>query len=117
MAAPAPARAPDSPRAVKIAPIARPDAVQAPCAAAGPVFSAASGPSIVAINRSRPPQRGHANPTTTLRHYARWIPTAGQRWVDTLDVGESGSRMVAKSLGTGRADLEVLGLAGAGGGT
>jgi len=62
-------------------------------------------------------QLGHANPTTTLRHYARWIPTAGQRWVDTLDVGESGSRMVAKPLVAGRPDLEVLGLAGAGGGT
>lgn len=26
-------------------------------------------------------QLGHANPTTTLRYYAKWIPTKGQRWV------------------------------------
>ncbi len=30
-------------------------------------------------------QLGHANPTTTLRHYARWIPSQGQRWIDVLD--------------------------------
>ncbi len=30
-------------------------------------------------------QLGHANPTTTLRYYARWIPTKGLRWVDVLD--------------------------------
>jgi hypothetical protein len=30
-------------------------------------------------------QLGHANPTTTLRFYARWIPSREQRWVDTLD--------------------------------
>ena len=30
-------------------------------------------------------QLGHANPTTTLRYYARWIPTKGQWWVDVLD--------------------------------
>ena len=35
--------------------------------------------------------RGHANPTTTLRHYARWIPSKGRRWVDALDA--SGSKM------------------------
>ena len=36
-------------------------------------------------------QLGHANPTTTLRHYARWIPSKGRRWVDALDA--SGSKM------------------------
>jgi integrase len=30
-------------------------------------------------------QLGHANPTTTLRYYAKWIPTKGQRWVTVLD--------------------------------
>jgi integrase len=32
-------------------------------------------------------QLGHANPTTTLRYYARWIPTGDQRYVDMLDAG------------------------------
>jgi hypothetical protein len=27
-------------------------------------------------------QLGHANPATTLRFYARWIPSRGQRWVE-----------------------------------
>jgi integrase len=30
-------------------------------------------------------QLGHTNPTTTLRYYARWIPTGDQRYVDMLD--------------------------------
>jgi integrase len=30
-------------------------------------------------------QLGHTNPTTTLRYYARWIPTGDQRYVDVLD--------------------------------
>jgi integrase len=30
-------------------------------------------------------QLGHANPSTTLRYYARWIPSQGRRWVDVLD--------------------------------
>jgi integrase len=39
-------------------------------------------------------QLGHANPTTTLRYYARWIPSQGQRWVALLD--RSGSRLEPK---------------------
>ena len=31
-------------------------------------------------------QLGHTNPTTTLRYYARWIPTGDQRYVDLLDM-------------------------------
>jgi hypothetical protein len=31
-------------------------------------------------------QLGHANPATTLRYYARWIPGHGRRWVDLLDL-------------------------------
>jgi hypothetical protein len=30
-------------------------------------------------------QLGHANPATTLRFYARWIPSKGRRWADLLD--------------------------------
>ncbi|HEX7093303.1 MAG TPA: site-specific integrase, partial [Nitrospiraceae bacterium] len=30
-------------------------------------------------------QLGHTIPTTTLRYYARWIPTGEQRYVDVLD--------------------------------
>jgi integrase-like protein len=30
-------------------------------------------------------QLGHANPTTTLKYYARWIPTGDQRYIDVLD--------------------------------
>src|SRR5262249_50828270 len=30
-------------------------------------------------------QLGHANPSTTLRYYAKWIPSQGQRWADVLD--------------------------------
>ena len=30
-------------------------------------------------------QLGHANPTTTLRHYAKWIPSKGRRWIEVLD--------------------------------
>lgn len=32
-------------------------------------------------------QLGHTNPTTTLRYYARWIPTGERRYVDVLDRG------------------------------
>jgi integrase len=30
-------------------------------------------------------QLGHANASTTLRYYARWIPSKGRRWADLLD--------------------------------
>jgi len=43
-------------------------------------------------------QLGHANPTTTLRYYARWIPSRGRRWVDLLD-------RVAGFLGTQAAQV------------
>src|SRR5262245_8418161 len=46
-------------------------------------------------------QLGHANPTTTLRFYARWIPSRGQRWVEMLD--RSHSRATVERL---LADLE-----------
>ena len=30
-------------------------------------------------------QLGHAKPTTTLDHYARWLPSGEQRFVNLLD--------------------------------
>ena len=41
-------------------------------------------------------QLGHANPTTTLRYYAKWIPSQGRRWVEVLDHAD-----VALDLGFG----------------
>jgi len=43
-------------------------------------------------------QLGHTNPTTTLRYYARWIPTGEQRYVDVLDRGPE--KNLAPKLGT-----------------
>ena len=39
-------------------------------------------------------QLGHANPTTTLRHYARWMPKKGKRWANALDKIARGGRFV-----------------------
>jgi integrase len=30
-------------------------------------------------------QLGHSTPATTLRYYAKWIPSKGERWVNALD--------------------------------
>src|SRR5439155_16184748 len=30
-------------------------------------------------------QLGHASAATTLRYYAKWIPSKGRRWADVLD--------------------------------
>jgi len=30
-------------------------------------------------------QLGHAKPTTTLKHYAKWMPRGNRRYVDMLD--------------------------------
>ena len=30
-------------------------------------------------------QLGHAKPTTTLKHYAKWMPSGNRRYVDVLD--------------------------------
>src|ERR1700676_5269961 len=32
-------------------------------------------------------QLGHADSTTTLRWYARWLPKSGRSYVDSLDTG------------------------------
>jgi integrase len=45
---------------------------------------------------------GHSSPATTLRYYAKWIPSQGRRWVDLLD-GKAGRRAKMTSRG---ADLE-----------
>jgi len=33
-------------------------------------------------------QLGHRTPTTTLKHYLKWVPIKGQRWVNMLDSQE-----------------------------
>jgi len=38
-------------------------------------------------------QLGHATPTTTLRFYAKWIPSKGRRWVEILDGAEMRSEV------------------------
>ena len=59
-------------------------------------------------------QLGHASPDTTLRHYARWIPSKGRRWVNALD---SGTRTWNQTGSASEDASEVRDLAGAGGGT
>ena len=44
-------------------------------------------------------QLGHANPTTTLRHYARWMPKKGKRWVNSLDKTADGTDFVEPKSG------------------
>jgi integrase len=44
-------------------------------------------------------QLGHANPTTTLRHHARWMPKKGKRWVNALDKTARGGRFVEPKSG------------------
>ncbi len=57
-------------------------------------------------------QMGHSNPSTTLRYYARWIPSKGRRWADVLD--SSSANLEPKSGTKGGPRLVS---AGAGGGT
>jgi integrase len=45
-------------------------------------------------------QLGHANPTTTLRYYARWVPTGDSRYVDVLDT--AAEKNLAPNVGTKR---------------
>jgi integrase len=39
-------------------------------------------------------QLGHSSPATTLRYYAKWVPTKGIRWVNALDRKVSASAAV-----------------------
>jgi integrase len=45
-------------------------------------------------------QLGHANPSTTLRFYAKWIPSQGRRWVDILDRVAGVIGAAAEALGS-----------------
>ncbi|MGH2368519.1 MAG: site-specific integrase, partial [Chloroflexota bacterium] len=47
-------------------------------------------------------QMGHATPATTLRHYARWIPSGGREWVER-DVGATVGGMPADNVRQKRA--------------
>ena len=57
-------------------------------------------------------QMGHSKPTTTLRFYAKWIPSKGRWWVNVLD---SEGAMLEPESGTNGGQRLVS--AGAGGGT
>jgi integrase len=64
---------------------------------------------------------GHARPTTTLAHYAHWIPRGDKGWVDKLAARRSaeaekfGTRSWHQTGSASEGDLEVSDLAGAGG--
>ena len=57
---------------------------------------------------------GHANPTTTLKYYARWIPTGGPRYVDMFDhvAEKSWHQNLAPSLQNELFHPEVVDLTG-----
>ena len=46
-------------------------------------------------------QLGHAEPTTTLAHYARWLPRGDKQWVDRLAAGRASAEF-APRLGARR---------------
>ncbi len=48
-------------------------------------------------------QLGHANASTTLRYYAKWIPSKGQRWADLLDRVTTSVRDTVSSAAEGLA--------------
>jgi integrase len=50
-------------------------------------------------------QLGHSSPATTMRFYARWIPSKGQRWVDALD-RKPGGRARQSAARAGRRKVE-----------
>jgi hypothetical protein len=59
-------------------------------------------------------QLGHANPATTLRYYAKWIPSKGRRWVDLLDrVVAAISSTFGTTPGTTIKHLDESGISGA----
>ena len=57
-------------------------------------------------------QLGHANPSTMLRHYARWIDTESGQWADVLEP-DSGNN-ARQAVGN---DSDLSDSAGAGGGS
>jgi len=68
-------------------------------------------------------QLGHARPTTTLAHYAHWIPRGDKGWVDKLaarraaEAEKFGTRSWHQTGSASEGDLEVSDLSGAGGGS
>ena len=60
-------------------------------------------------------QLGHANPTTTLRFYARWIPSKGERWIEVLDRRDDLKRAAEALLADLEPKLEPNGPFGPGG--
>jgi integrase len=46
-------------------------------------------------------QPGHSSPATTMRHYARWMPSKGKRWVEVLDRKTVVARKLEPKSGTG----------------
>jgi integrase len=46
-------------------------------------------------------QLGHSSPATTLRFYAKWIPSKGRRWADVLDRTAKGTTPAELEPGTG----------------
>ena len=68
-------------------------------------------------------QLGHARPTTTLAHYAHWIPRGDKGWVDKLaarraaEAEKFGTKSWHQTGSTSEGELEVSDLAGAGGGS
>jgi integrase len=45
-------------------------------------------------------QLGHSSPATTMRYYARWIPSKGKRWVDILDRKTAAGKKLEPKSGT-----------------
>ena len=61
----------------------------------------ASGAPITSVSE----QLGHSSPATTLRYYAKWVPTRGRRWVDALDRAAAGSGRAAETQETATASV------------
>jgi integrase len=45
-------------------------------------------------------QLGHSSAATTMRYYARWIPSKGKRWVDVLDRKTAAGKKLEPKSGT-----------------
>ena len=66
-------------------------------------------------------QLGHANPTTTLAHYAHWLLRGDKTWVDRLAARRAAIEVGTKTwhqTGSAASDVaEVIETTGAGGGS
>src|SRR5262249_44782996 len=54
-------------------------------------------------------QLGHANPTTTLQHYARWIPSQGRQWINLVDSGTTNWNQTASATPEGTEVADSIG--------